>query len=119
MAPANWNTGEQIRDHKLVTSIINGHGTPDDAVFDNPSLELLQRFCANPTVETRDQIVNKNGWHDAPGDQPGEKAGKSGDLSGFLIARHGTHDPALDDRDIEMLKKWFEEGMPTGQKVVR
>ncbi|KAK4624031.1 hypothetical protein CLAFUW4_06113 [Fulvia fulva] len=86
MAATTFNVGEQIRDHKLVTPIINGHGSPDDAVFDGGSLELLQRLCANPTVETRDQIVEENSWHDTPSDQSGEKAGKSGDLSGFLIA---------------------------------
>ncbi|EME45675.1 hypothetical protein DOTSEDRAFT_23671 [Dothistroma septosporum NZE10] len=118
MATTNFDTSEQIRDHKLVTSIINRHGT-EDAVFDDRHLALLQRFCETPTIDTRDQIVEENGWHDSAGDRPGEKAANEGNLSGFVIARHGTNDPAFDDRDIEMLKRWFEEGKPKGQKVVR
>ena len=48
MAPANWNTREQIDQHKLATSIINGHGTDDD-VFDDNELERLQRFVTDPS----------------------------------------------------------------------
>jgi hypothetical protein len=33
--------------------------------------------------------------------------------------RHSTDDPVFDARDLEMLKGWFERGMPSGEQVVR
>ena len=39
---------------------------------------------------------------DEPGDWPGKKAQSA--------ARHGTETPALEEREIEMLRKWFESG---------
>lgn len=47
-----------------------------------------------------------------------DAAGK-GDLVGFLVARHGTDDPAFDEKDLEMLRGWFGRGMPVGENVVR
>ena len=118
MAPAGWNTGDQIRSHKLAASIINGHGTEDD-VFDDNCLAQLQRFCVDPTIATRDKLSQEYDWEDGTEQAPGQKAADKGDLVGVLVARHGTENPAFDERDLEMLKSWFEEGMPKGQKVVR
>jgi 3-deoxy-D-arabino-heptulosonate 7-phosphate (DAHP) synthase len=42
-----------------------------------------------------------------------------GDLAGYVIMRHGTDDPVFDARDLEMLKDWFEKGMPSGGQVMR
>jgi hypothetical protein len=48
---------------------------------------------------------------DEPGDWPGKNAQSAhGSLAGFAIARHGTETPALEEREIEMLRKWFESG---------
>ena len=49
----------------------------------------------------------------------GEGATGKGSLTGYIIARYGTEDPALDDRDWELLEKWFDKGMPVGEKVSR
>lgn len=117
-APADWNTGEQIRNHTLSLSIINNHSEYGNMVLDSDELEKLQRFTSDPS--TRDQILQENDWFDEAGERPGEKAAaRGGSLSGFLIARHGTEDPALDETDIRLLSKWFAEGMPCGQSVVR
>ena len=119
MAPEGWHTGEQIRDHKLATSIINGHQAGEDEVLDSSALDLLHRFCADPSTSTRDAIVAEHGWTDAPGDKPGTKAADDGNLAGHCIARYGTEYPAFDDKDIEMLKKWFGQGMPVGEHLYR
>ena len=120
MAPEGWHTGEQIRTHQLAASIINCHGAGDALeVLDAPSLDLLQRFCAAPSTATRDAILAERGWADGPGDRPGARAAGCGDLAGFCIARYGTPEPAFDDRDIEMLRAWFESGRPVGERVRR
>lgn len=117
-APADWDTGDQIRNHTLVPSIINNHATDGNMVFDSAGLSQLQRFALDPS--SRNQILQENDWVDEEGQRPGTKANeRSGSLSGYLIARHGTENPALDDTDIELLRKWFVEGMPCGQSVVR
>ncbi|KAK4941711.1 hypothetical protein LTR10_018450 [Elasticomyces elasticus] len=114
-----WDTGEQIREHKLACSVINLHGT-EDAVFDDNNFNLLKQFTNNMSNENRDAILRENGWVDEPGSRPGMKAAtQSQSLSGLLIARYGTDEPALDDRDWELLKGWFDRGMPTGEHVRR
>lgn len=113
------NTGEQIRDHKLATSIINLHGT-QDCVFDDESLALLERFVVGRSPEKRDEILHEEDWVDEMGTRDGTKAvNRSGSLVGLLIARYGTNDPALDDRDWELLNDWMVRGMPSGQHVSR
>jgi len=113
------NTGEQIRDHKLTCSIINFHGTAD-AVFDDPSLELLRNFVQGRSTAKRDSILTEHDWIDEEGMRRGGKAvAKDGSLVGFLIARYGTEDPALDERDWELLDNWYQKGMPTGENVTR
>jgi hypothetical protein len=113
------DTGEQIRDHKLACSIINFHGT-EDAVFDDTSLHLLKRFTDDLSLENRDGILGEHGWIDESSSRPGEQAvRKSRSLSGLLIARYGTDEPGLDDRDWELLNEWFGKGMPVGEHVER
>ncbi len=120
MAPEGWHTGEQIRDHKLVASIINGHHDKYDEVMGPPELELLQRFSADPSMSTRDAILSEHDWVDDPDQRPGTKAAeKSGSLAGCCIARHGTDIQAFDERDLEMLREWFGRGMPEGERVHR
>ncbi|EXJ77974.1 hypothetical protein A1O3_09133 [Capronia epimyces CBS 606.96] len=114
-----WDTGEQIREHKLAYSIINLHGT-EDAVFDERNLDLLKRFTDNVSTTTRDEILADYGWVDRPDDRPGQKAvTKSGSLVGMLIARYGTREPALDEHDWKLLAGWMGQGMPVGQHVQR
>lgn len=115
------NTSQQIQEHKLACSVINYHGTPNE-VFDDNEFDLLKRFTVtgNMSVEARDAILQEKGWVDEAGSRPGMKAAtQSGSLAGFLIARSGTNDPALDDRDWELLRDWFERGMPVGEQVRR
>jgi hypothetical protein len=115
--PEGWNTGEQIRNHQLATSIINGHRNGINDVFCPGSLEILQRFCVSDPSSARDEIAKEKGWAMGP-DQIIAQAVK-GDLAGYVIMRHGTDDPVFDARDLEMLKDWFEKGMPSGGQVMR
>lgn len=108
MAPPNWDTYQQIRDHKLAASIINGHGTDHDAVFDEVGLEKLRQFVKDPASRT--ELLKTYGW-----DDPAARR----DLVGHLVFKHGTEDPAFDERDLEMLSEWFEKGMPVGEVAVR
>jgi hypothetical protein len=82
-------------------------------------LRELKRFTDNISLENRNEILIEKGWLDPPGARPGQMAGKDGSLTGLLIARYGTEDPALDARDWELLKDWFDRGMPTNQHVSR
>ena len=113
------NTGEQIRNHKLACSIINLHGT-EDGVFDQPNLDFLKRFTDDISLQNRNAILMEKGWVDPSGSRPGESAVRTGgSLSGLLIARYGTDEPAFDDREWELLKDWNDRGMPEGQHVRR
>lgn len=98
-APADWDTAAQIRAHTLVTAIINNHSPDGNMVLDPTELARLERFATGVGKE--------------------DDAGEEGSLAGYLIRRQGTQDPALDERDMEMLRRWFGEGMPWGQAVVR
>ncbi len=106
------NTGEQIRDHKLACSIINLHGTEDE-VFDDSCLEELQLFTFNRSNQFRDQMMIEKGWADKG------SATYQGSLVGYLVARYGTNDEALDNKDWELLDEWFRKGKPVGQNVRR
>ena len=113
------NTGEQIRDHKLATSIINLHGT-EDCVFDDQSLDLLKQFVLVRSDESREEFLMARGWKDEPGAKPGRAAvEKDGSLVGVLVARYGTEEAAFDERDWELLEEWMMKGMPTGENVKR
>ena len=89
-------------------------------MFDQENLEFLKRFTDDISLEKRDEILLEQGWIDPPGGRRGEAAvKKSGSLTGLLIARYGTDDPAFDDRDWELVKDWNDRGFPTGWKVRR
>jgi len=115
--PDGWDTKQQIRDHQLATSIINGHKDGVNDVFDPESLEVLQQFCASDPTSTREQIAKDKGWVVSTDGNIAETV--KGDLAGYAIMKHGTDDPVFDGRDLEMLKEWFEKGMPSGGQVVR
>ncbi|KAK0929680.1 hypothetical protein LTR29_016952 [Friedmanniomyces endolithicus] len=117
MPLAEWNTGEQIRDHKLATSIINGHTNGTNDVFDSVSLETLRRFCVDGTASALEHTIREKGWFDQSCQDAGAAA--KDDLVRYLGVKQGTKDPALDGRDLEMLREWFMKGMPAGQKVER
>ena len=113
------DTGEQIREHKLACSVINFHGT-EDAVFDEYNLALLKRFTDEISIGNRNEILMEMGWIYPPDQRPGQAAvNRNGSLSGLLIARYGTDEPAFDNRDWELLKEWNDRGMPLGQHVRR
>jgi len=115
--PDGWNTNQQIRDHQLATSIINGHKDGVNDVFDPESLVLLQQFCVSEPTSAREQIAKERGWAIGPDENIAEAV--KGNLAGYVIMKHGTNDPVFDGRDLEMLKEWFENGMPSGEQVVR
>jgi hypothetical protein len=115
--PDGWDTNQQIRDHQLATSIINGHRNGVNDVFDPESLEMLRRFCVSDSSSAREQVAKEKGWTIGPDQNIAEAV--RGNLAGYVIMRHGTGDPVFDARDLEMLKEWFEEGMPSGAQVVR
>ena len=115
--PDGWDTAQQIRDHQLATSIINGHKNGVNDVFDPESLEMLHRLCVSDPSSAREQIMEEENWAVGPDGNIAEVA--KGHLAGYVIMKHGTDDPVFDARDLEMLKEWFEEGMPSGGQVVR
>jgi hypothetical protein len=120
MSSPEWNTGEQIRTHQLATSIINrreANGT--NYVFDHANLETLRRFCLDPTPSTRKQIMQEEGWVEANEDDKGAGAAAKGSLVGYAIVKHGTDEPVFDERDLELLKQWYVDGMPDGINATR
>ena len=79
-------------------------------ILDSSELELLRRFCAGPSA--KEVVLRDRDMLDEPGDWPGKKAQSAhGSLTGFAIARHGTDTLALEECEIEMLRKWFESGV--------
>jgi hypothetical protein len=120
MSSPEWNTGEQIRDHQLATSIINRrnpNGT--NYVFDDANLATLRRFCLDPTPLARKQIMQEEGWVEADEDDKGAGAAAKGSLVGYAIVKHGTDEPVFDERDLELLKQWYMDGMPDGSNATR
>ena len=120
MASAEWNTAEKIRNHQLATSIINRHhadGT--NYVFDAENLDTLRRFCLDPTPSTREKIMQEEGWVEADEHDEGAGAAAKGSLVGYAIVKHGTDEPVFDERDMELLRQWFVDGMPAGGNVRR
>jgi hypothetical protein len=81
-------------------------------VFDDQSLEHLYAFASHRSVKARDEWL-------ATRDSSRENELAKGDLAGWLIARYGTDDEALDERDWEMLEDWGKKGMPAGENVSR
>jgi hypothetical protein len=115
-----WNTGDQIRSHQLAPSIINRHNSDGtNYVFDAPSLAILKRFSMDPTSSTREQIMRDEEWTEDAGQDKGAGVAAKGSLVGYVIAKHGTDEPVFDERDLELLKKWYEDGMPAGEAVAR
>jgi len=101
--PANWSTADQIKNHTLATSIMQGF------VFDDQQLATMKQFCLDPSQ--KDTILREKGMWDHSGNRPDLAAtagGKTG-LAEYIIARHGTDNAVLYDKEIEMLKGWFEE----------
>jgi hypothetical protein len=100
--------GEMIRSHTLAAETIARH---HDAcpIFDARELTLLRRFCAD--LAAKEAILRDRDMLDELGDWPGKNAqSKHGSLAGFVVARHGSETPALEEGEIEMLREWFESG---------
>jgi len=120
MTSTEWDTKEQIRTHQLATSIINRHGEDgSNYVFDAPSLETLRRFSLDPTSATRKQIMQEEGWIESEEHDQGAGAAAKGSLVGYAIVKHGSDDPVFDERDLELLRQWYVDGMLAGESVSR
>ena len=103
--------GKMLSSHTLAANIINHHNT-DDCVLDASELAMLQRFSVHPTISTRDAILRDQGMSvERNPELRGKKVMQSGSLVAFCVARHGTGIPAFEEREIEMLRVWFEGGM--------
>jgi len=110
-----WSVGSAIKSHTMAADIINRDKADSsitdinhERILDPSKLAVLQRFCADPS--TKNEILREQEMIDNPGDGVGSKAVSKGDLVGFMIARHDTENPALEDREIKMLREWFERG---------
>ncbi|KAK0267238.1 hypothetical protein LTR91_010595 [Friedmanniomyces endolithicus] len=115
--PEPFCIASQIQAHTLANSIISRHQT-NHAILGAPELVLLRQFCIDPSVSKRDAILAEHAMVDEPGARPGKKAAESkGSLVGLMIARYGTHDPALEDWEWEMLREWFDGTVPTTQET--
>ena len=97
-----------IKFHSLAAETMSRHND-SCPIFDASALALLRRFCIDPS--NKDAILRDRDMVDEPGDAPGTRANaKWGSLAGYAIARHGTENPVLEEREIEALRKWFESG---------
>lgn len=83
------------------------------------SLTLLKRFVLGRSEERRNEILSERDWLDEDGKPSRSALDRDGSLVGYLIARYGTENPALDERDWELLDEWMTKGMPSGQNVQR
>jgi hypothetical protein len=102
-------TGQLLRTHTLAHEIITRHDpvTHENGVFDLKQLSFLRHFVTNPSAKA--EILRQHDMVDAEGDVPGTRANKvHGNLVGYCIARHGLDNPPLEEREVEMLKAWFE-----------
>jgi hypothetical protein len=108
-----------IRTHTLADEIINRHshyGTGNGSILDDNELSLLKRFVTDPS--SKDALLREREMVDEPGERPGTRAvAKSGSLVGYVIARHGTEDPVLEEGEIERLRGWFVEWEEKGDAV--
>ncbi len=103
----NIDLRQLITTHTLAKAIISRHRTSDE-IFDDSELDLLEKFCADPT--RKHDLLAERGWEDLPEETPGTKAQNAGSLAGYIVARHGTEQPVLNSDEIMMLKQWFEKG---------
>ncbi|OLN81628.1 hypothetical protein CCHL11_05573 [Colletotrichum chlorophyti] len=96
-------TGPSARDmistHTLAQEIINRNEDPAP-VLDADELSLLSQFVADPTQGRA--LLEARGLAD--------DVTKSGSLVAYVISVHGTDKAALNDEEISLLEKWFENG---------
>ncbi|KAJ0309266.1 hypothetical protein COL5a_012180 [Colletotrichum fioriniae] len=90
---------EMIESHTLAQEIINRN---NDAcpILDSDELSLLFDFVKDPSQARA--ILETRGLADDPT--------KSGSLVAYVISLHGTDKAALTDEEIQILKRWFENG---------
>jgi hypothetical protein len=77
-------------------------------VFEDKYLDVLETFVGDPS--RKDTMLVEMGMVDDAGARPGSKANSKGSLVGLCIARHGTDEYVFRERDIEMLRAWYEGG---------
>lgn len=95
---------DMIASHTLAQEIIQRHGGPYP-VFDDECIEELRRFISDPS--RAQHLLREMGIIDAEGNST--PAAKSS-LTGHIMTRHGTDEPALTGDEIHALKEWFDNG---------
>lgn len=98
---------EMIRNKTLADHIVKYHNHPtSDSILDEDNLHLLQRFVEDPS--NREQILK------AEGIDPNESLkGQQCSLAAYAVWAHGREDVdggPLKESDIDLLKKWFQDG---------
>lgn len=63
--------------------------------------------------------MQEEGWAEPWEHKEGVGSAAKGSLVGYLIVKHGTDEPVFDERDLDMLKQWYVNGMPSGGNVTR
>lgn len=92
------SVGQMLKNHTLAHEIITRHDGPQhESVLDDSELRLLQRFCADPS--SKDEILD--GY--VAGSQPQS-------LVKFVVHKHGSEQPALEESEIVELRDWFTRG---------
>ncbi|KAI8936884.1 hypothetical protein NX059_006120 [Plenodomus lindquistii] len=97
---------EMLATHTLARNIIGYYDHPtSDRILDDTEMNLLYRFVAKPTLETRNAILTEQGIDGSAAEMP--KGDQS--LVAYLIFEHGEgRQGMLNEGEIELLKGWFE-----------
>lgn len=98
---------EMIANHTLAKEIINRHNDPCP-ILDDDEIKLLQKFVTDPSAAKA--ILKERGLEDEADGEPGAKVKESGSLVAHVIYGHSAEKTVLTDREIDMLREWFEGG---------
>jgi hypothetical protein len=95
---------ELLANHTLADAIIEHHPLAPANILDNSELALLRAYVCNPSNVK--ELLAQSDMVDKEGDRPGTRAQKRwGSLAGYVVAAG-----ALDEREIKLLKEWFDSG---------
>ena len=99
---------EMLKSHTFGKEVISrAKGPESQRIFDDEQLDLLRRWCADPT--SAEKILAEEDVADAPGDKPGARAIEKGSLVGMLIANSIAGNDLVTKEEFEMLQEWFKQ----------